>query len=125
MENTGKTIHEKIDMLTPSQVNMILLYLLICKEINVSGDHDADAICKALQGELAEKADLEHVRRCPNAENPDNIEISIDVMDGAAIEAILAGVVWHVKQAKAEKEMPGSMVLHFVRQDGSRAVYHV
>ncbi len=125
MENTGKTIHEKIDMLTPSQVNMILLYLLICKEINASGDHDADAICKALQGELAEKADLEHVRRCPNAENPDIIEIYIDVMDGAAIEAIFAGVVWHVKQAKAEQGIPGGMVLHFVRQDGSMAVYHV
>ena len=125
MENTGKTIHEKIDMLTPSQVNMILLYLLICKEINASGDHDADAICKALQGELAEKADLEHVRRCPNAENPDNIEIFIDVMDGAAIEAILAGVVWHVKQAKTEQEISSGMVLRFVRQDGSMAVYHV
>ena len=125
MKNTGKTIHEKLDMLTPSQVNMILLYLLICKEINASGDHDADAICKALQGELAEKADLEHVRRCPNAENPDIIEIYVDVMDGAAIEAILAGVVWRVKQAKAEKEIPGGMALRFIRQDGSTAVYHV
>lgn len=125
MENTGKTIHEKIGMLTPSQINMILLYLLICKEINASGDHDVDAICKALQGELAEKADLEHVRRCPKAENPDNIEIYIDVMDGAAIEAILAGVVWHVKQAKTEQGIPGGMVLHFVRQDGSMTVYHV
>ena len=107
MKNTGKTIHEKLDMLMPSQVNMILLYLLICKEINASSDHDADAICKALQGELAEKADL------------------VDVMDGAAIEAILAGVVWRVKQAKAEKEIPGGMALHFIRQDGSTAVYHV
>ena len=92
MENTGKTIHEKLDMLTPSQVNMILLYLLICKEINASSDHDADAICKALQGELAEKADLEHVRRCPNAENPDIIEIYIDVMDGEFVPNFGLGV---------------------------------